>query len=118
MAEIKALLRQTLLTIAKDIEENRTANCVEKLENISEILLDEMSQIDILYQDVAGLVIDANKMLREAEEVNTIIGQKPNIYFTHTRGRPFYDIPKETLHYYIENEFSVNDIASIMNVSA
>ncbi|XP_060587542.1 uncharacterized protein LOC132743043 isoform X2 [Ruditapes philippinarum] len=118
MTEITELMREALFNIANDLEGHRTANCKEQLENIVHILLDEMSQISTVHENVVDLINAAIRLLEDDEDRETRTAFKPNLCYTNNKGWPSYQIAEETLKYYVENDFSVNDISSILNVSS
>lgn len=117
-SDILSYLSEKLMKIGRDVVEYRTENSVGQLEQIVQILL-ELEQLDVSYrcEQAMTLIMRAAKLLQDAEEnKGTDIVTPPLIYRSH-RGRPSYNIPRETLVYFIENGFTTNEMANLMQVS-
>lgn len=114
--EIKSAIRDRLLQLANNVENYRLENVEFELSLILAFLT------DLSYHEDVNECLNLCTMA--LEEINTQPGSGQDSYDrpetvpnTSGRGRPTYNIKEETLSFFMENGFTIKEIASVLCVS-
>lgn len=108
-------VRDRIIQAACDIENLRTENVGYELENIVHYLMEMSSYVNA--DCVLDPVIEAYNVVTSCQTTSSSQHFSPDLVYSLRSGRPSYHIPKETLEYYIENGFTIKEIASLIGVS-
>lgn len=79
------------------------------------IYLTELSYYECV-NEIIDTVKEAFHLLKSSQD-DELASNKPYLVYTHRKGRPFFNIPEETLSYYIDNKFTIKQISEILCVS-
>ncbi|XP_045202384.2 uncharacterized protein LOC123555860 [Mercenaria mercenaria] len=113
---IRRGIRDKLIQVAVSVENGSVDNvdCEYDLETVI-FYLTELSY----YEDVNGIIDQVKEPfgLLTSLDDNVLVSNKPNLLYTHRKGRPSFNIPKETLCYYIDNKFTIKQMSGILSVS-
>lgn len=117
LTELKALVRQKILHAATCVENGRIYNLQSDIENTVEMVI-QLSQFANV-ENTLNLLEDAFPY------VNQIINSVDDDIGVHAcpeledqaQGRPTYRIPCETLEFFVENGFKVEEIARLIGTS-
>lgn len=115
IAHIKIALKDRLLYIANNIANFRHENIEYELESVMAVLTQLFYHIDV------SAVLDK---VKESYDMLICLNTEDNIHeratldlvYTSRRGRPYFNIPEETLVYFIEKGFSLKTMSKMLSV--
>lgn len=116
ISEMKALIRHKVISMANCIENSRTQNLEVEVQNTLRMLeqLSMLTEVDEIVSHMERVVCIVRENLSNDDQIPVFSSHTIN---TGSVGRPCYDIPEDSLEYFIENNFKVSDIAQFFHVS-
>ena len=107
ISQIKLAVRDKILQIANNMSNCRFEHVEYELESVLAVLT------QLCYHTDASSVLDKVKqcydtLLHENSSAadSSVLHGTPDLIYTSRKGRPYYNIPEETLLYFIENGFT------------
>ena len=113
---MKTAVKDKLIQVSINAENSREESLEYDLECIMSVLTQLSYHIDVFAViDKVKQGYDLLLASRDYENISPV--QTPGLMYTQKRGRPAFNIPEDTLIYFLENHFNIRQMSEILGVS-